>query len=497
MESVSRNEQLEAQRNQCEHEGCQNERKMFCKDHNSALCRYHLQLYHFGCCYFIDMSPEEIMQSFQPLKTILTKLVQFFNGNQSLKKLIPKYESIIGEHKATLNSIQKRLDDCVQNSKRDDFPEIYSDINRLQETIMKSSLYSSYKDLVFKKYMESGVFIAEQAKVKELASQDLEQTETVKQHSDEKLEFRAYKSQVESLEELKSEDTSKAMEKLVKLEQIENQVQKKEDEIRELQAAKEDLDREYLEEVCNITTEDSISKSKLASFIYKSIFGVSMEFNEHTILHLNMKDEKNRNFMEMISKCRIRLPSIKKVDIQYPSSFDSILRDFMMYSFPISCRLFLFNLSYDGWPKMSYYRAAFKDCLPRVSKEIYFYYVDASQRDFEEILSSSCIAERLVVYWSKVDTSGKLKLKIPSECNLEYISLQYTGLSGYSEWRTYKNRIENIISAIKDTQLSDSLRTLNVYNCDLTASDIQKIASTYSLPYLSIVDHTNDTPLND
>lgn len=196
--------------------------------------------------------------------------------------------------------------------------------------------------------------------------------------------------------------------------------------------------------------------------IYKVIFGAEMNFDSSSTLKLNMNEEKSREFMERLYNCKIRLPPMTKIEIMHPTSFDRVLRDFLQYCFPMKCEIFTFNMQYSGQPKMNDFRKALADCLPRVSREIFFYYITAEQREFEEILSSSCQCERLIIYWSTVYSSSRLRLKIPSKTNLEYFSLQYTGLSGYSEWQNNPNKLENIIRALNDTALSDSMRTLNV-----------------------------------
>ena len=67
-------------------------------------------------------------------------------------------------------------------------------------------------------------------------------------------------------------------------------------------------------------------------------------------------------------------------------------------------------------------------------------------------------------------------------CNIEYISLGYSGGASYSNWAVNPIRFENLIASIsKCAPLVKSLKTLYIGNCDFTKDKAQGVLNKYKL----------------
>ena len=67
-------------------------------------------------------------------------------------------------------------------------------------------------------------------------------------------------------------------------------------------------------------------------------------------------------------------------------------------------------------------------------------------------------------------------------CKIQTLYFDSAGSSSYSGWDTNPKRFENMIAAFsKCAPLVASLKTLNIYNCNLTRSYAEQILKNYNL----------------
>ena len=64
------------------------------------------------------------------------------------------------------------------------------------------------------------------------------------------------------------------------------------------------------------------------------------------------------------------------------------------------------------------------------------------------------------------------------------------------EWDKYPDRFENIIIAIKNSTLKDSLQTIDIIKCKITKDKVSELLIKHGLTNVSVIEECNE-PLVD
>ena len=96
-----------------------------------------------------------------------------------------------------------------------------------------------------------------------------------------------------------------------------------------------------------------------------------------------------------------------------------------------------------------------------------------------------------IVFDSEIDFDSSLEYKT------EYLGFSYTGRENFSgcDWKSNKDDFIQLLKAIKNSGLSKSLKSLNLYECGWSQTELEEILSSpeIDLSHISIL-LTEDTP---
>jgi hypothetical protein len=76
-----------------------------------------------------------------------------------------------------------------------------------------------------------------------------------------------------------------------------------------------------------------------------------------------------------------------------------------------------------------------------------------------------------------------------------FLSLTYCGNSSHNSWGSHEHRFENIVKGIKNCGLKDSLKTIDVYNCEIGKAKASEILSKHGLGAITVVDDKHIAPM--
>ena len=97
--------------------------------------------------------------------------------------------------------------------------------------------------------------------------------------------------------------------------------------------------------------------------------------------------------------------------------------------------------------------------------------------------------QRLIIAYSKIVGDGDLDFGKHHHSNINYLSFMNTGYEYNSDWRTNKDEMIRILKGIKNSSVSKSLKTINMYECGWTESEMKQILKSdeVALAHLQLV----------
>ena len=91
-------------------------------------------------------------------------------------------------------------------------------------------------------------------------------------------------------------------------------------------------------------------------------------------------------------------------------------------------------------------------------------------------------AKQLYFLYNKIPLDEQVDFGNMDGSKLEHLSFHSSGGSDYSNWKEHPMRFENLVESIAKSQgLKDSLKTLNIYGCEITKEKAQEVLNKYNL----------------
>ena len=130
------------------------------------------------------------------------------------------------------------------------------------------------------------------------------------------------------------------------------------------------------------------------------------------------------------------------------------------------------------------------DALNGVKEEVFFNCFDLSEKDLEQVIKASANSKRLIFSAWDIHCSKDLDFSIHHSFNTKYICFDYCGDEDdrKTDWISDPNLFENIIKAISNWGLKDSLETIDINRCNLEISDVEEMLKKYGLNNISIIE---------
>ncbi|CAI2358988.1 unnamed protein product [Moneuplotes crassus] len=500
----------------CQHEDCTSPRDVYCPNHHMVLCSLHKTYYHFECKAEQFISAQELKNALVPVSNSLHQLFQYKETYDSLEYLIQNFggalASLMEEFENLKGEIRKKIE-------TDQFLEYMNLKKQVEEFYMKfreSDIYSKFKDYLFAKQLEDQT--SSSAMQKGVSKQLLEERKkyeaslkNVAVDAKEKIlqeaevararDIEELKNQIQDIQQQSEEQKSSISDHLREIEQLKTQIEDGKTQIEQLNETKDRIEEEFKTQMAEHEQLQE-TYSKMNSFIcqqlWKKCFGEEKAFDLKTKIELKMADSNAQNFLKEVVDMKVRLPNIKRIAIDQNKKEDPTVRDFYLHCFPEQAQLFCYNWYYDGscsQTKLDYYFEGLKRVIPCVTREVVLYDFEISKQEFEFIVSNTK-AERLTISESKFDTSSPVAFDCPSS-SIQYLSFERSGKSSRNDWKASPSKLKNILKAVSESALKDSIQTLNVYQCGLSGSEVKAMLPELGLTIGQVIDNSCPDPLSD
>ena len=143
---------------------------------------------------------------------------------------------------------------------------------------------------------------------------------------------------------------------------------------------------------------------------------------------------------------------------------------------------------------MSYYLNSLLKSIRWVSKEIYIRWFDISESELQQIVKSSYQAKRLIFRYCDIHCSQTLDFSNSERSNIKFISFDCWGVDDYrkSDLMTNPFCFENIVEAIAKSGIKNSLKTVDIRDCNLNKWDVENLFIKHRLAGVTVVEDGAD-----
>ena len=207
-----------------------------------------------------------------------------------------------------------------------------------------------------------------------------------------------------------------------------------------------------------------------------------------------MKDAKQKSLLTDLISSKLRLPNIRRIEIEYISDANKELNSFFQNWFP--SKLDLLSVNYwkntDTGIKMDFYIDSISMAVKAVEKEIYLNCFEIKEPELEQIIKSSFNWERLILRYSDIHCSKKLDFSGSAKYKTKFLGFAYCGSTYFkdrkSDWKSTPSCFKNIVEAISKSGLKDSLEEVDiVYNETLKKDEVQAMFNELEMSHISVV----------
>ena len=196
---------------------------------------------------------------------------------------------------------------------------------------------------------------------------------------------------------------------------------------------------------------------------------------------------------------KLKLPDLKGIRIESISDADADLTSFLSDCIPLHLLLFSINWDVNSWIgiKSEFYIDLLLKAVSKVTKEVYFWCFDFSAKDLEQIIKAAHNSERLVFRFCCIHCSPNLDFGSTYNYNTKFLSFECWGSTAYKErttdWKTDPSCFENIVDAIKNSGLKDSLQKVSIgLNQTLSKEKVQELFNNKGMSQITVTEEVQN-----
>ena len=193
---------------------------------------------------------------------------------------------------------------------------------------------------------------------------------------------------------------------------------------------------------------------------------------------------------------KLRLPDLKRIQIDHISDADADLACFLRDCTPAKLKLLWVNYNINSITgiKSKFYVDAFSEAAARTTKEVYFTCIDFRSEDLQNVVRAARNAERIVFNLCCIHCSSDLDFGADLSYNTKFLSFQMWGhrvKERTTDWKVDPSKFSLILGAIGSSGLRASLEKLNIaWNQTLSASKVQEDLNAKGMSHISVVEET-------
>ena len=110
-----------------------------------------------------------------------------------------------------------------------------------------------------------------------------------------------------------------------------------------------------------------------------------------------------------------------------------------------------------------------------------------SSDEFRQLVRAAKGVKELHFERDKIPLDEQVDFGSMEGSKVEYLSFHYSGGSDYSNWKAHPMRFENLVASIAKSQgLKDSLKTLNIEDCEIAIKKVQEALKKYNLKSVAL-----------
>ena len=207
-----------------------------------------------------------------------------------------------------------------------------------------------------------------------------------------------------------------------------------------------------------------------------------------------MKDANQKALFKDIESSNLRLPDIKRIRIDYVSDSDTYLSDFFENCTPNQFKFLCINYYSvaETSVKSKIDIKSLSKAVAAVSKEVFIRMYEFSAADLQQFVRAACKAERIIIHRCSVQSSGALDFGSELKYNTKFLSFQTWGFAVFKElrtdWLSDPSCFSNIVDAISNSGLRDSLSKLSIYyNETLEKAKVQELLNAKGMAHIKVV----------
>ncbi|CAI2363106.1 unnamed protein product [Moneuplotes crassus] len=540
-----KNKHIIPRRLQCSDSACKNRRFYFCRDHQVYSCRGCASKMHYKCQIVIIQDLTDLRTDVKEVQKLVVRFQELATEN-GLEVYLPNIDSVIKDYQGDLTEIERKINEAIAHDDHQQFDILRSQIREIQnhmadQQVIKDILFLSTTrnasryglprvsdefssaikvertietvvkhniKLIEKKFASKAKEIEYQCKDR-LSEEFKERIQTLQaQKEAQDIEIEEQKQateqvlmQAQDMLKQKRETFTQNQALQSQMAQLERELSQKVKQIKRVKAQNK-KDQEGISKMSEAMEENIIHVEESKEMVRDRIKNTYKDFNlDSTELALDMAEENSQKLVKAMGESKCALGDMHKLTIDRMVNEDTDLNEFMIYSSPSSLNLFVFNHSFLGGGKavrIKFYLKGLKKILQRVTEEVYLECLVINETDLSKIVKWSSNAERLTVRYSKISTSASLDFSSSGQSKLKYLSFFNCGYSDWCNmrWDESPEKFEQIIVAIKNSSLKDSLTHINVRRCNISPSKVSELLSSHGLSHISAIDEING-PLDD
>ena len=194
-----------------------------------------------------------------------------------------------------------------------------------------------------------------------------------------------------------------------------------------------------------------------------------------------------------MNDAKLRLPNLRAVHIQNVSDADADLVCFLDDCTPAQLKLLRINLgSYSSTAtKAKFYMKTLPKLVSATTEEVFLYFLEFSEAELGQIVRASCSAETLIFEGCDIHCSTALDFGSALKYKTKALSFQSWGNTSNSNrkayWKSSPACFDNIIEAIANCGLRDSLQTISIYeNQSLSVEKVQQKLNEKGMSHVTV-----------
>ena len=192
-----------------------------------------------------------------------------------------------------------------------------------------------------------------------------------------------------------------------------------------------------------------------------------------------------------MNDAKLILPNFRAVQIQNVSDVDADLVNFLDDCSPAQLKLLRFYpYSYTA-TKAKFYMKTLPELVNATTEEVFLNCLEFSEVEFGQIVRASCKAERLIFEECDIHCSTVLDFGSALKYNIKILSFQCWGDTDDSDrkadWKSSSACFDNIIEAIANSGLRDSLQTISINrNQTLSFEKVQQKLNEKGMSHIAV-----------